>query len=883
MPDQNTHVTRRGFVASAAGLAATVAMGAAAGDDPHPATQPNAALRRKLTTGVSANPTWPILTKYDEEHLARIAMPLGGIGTGTISLGGRGDLRDWELVNKPAKGYSPPNTFFALYCKPEREEAVSTAIEGPLDVSLYEGASGSVAHNHGLPRFRRCNFACAYPLAQVLLSDPNIPLQVRLEAFNPFVPIDTDASGIPAAVLRFVLINPAQHPVQASICGTIENFIGWDGDHGKVSRNFNEFRSKPSWPVRGLLMQSAGLDRNSPAWGNLTLATTSTDVTYRTAWADASWGNTLLDFWDDFSADGQLDPRDGKREAPFGSLAASTVVPAMGSSSVTFLITWHFPNRVAWNPPFQRVGNYYTSQYADSWDAAVRTAADLKSLEDRTVQFVQAVVQSDLPDIMKEAALYNASTLRTQTSFRTEDGRFFGWEGCNDHGGCCDGSCTHVWNYDQTTPFLFGSLARSMRDIEFGQATDERGLMSFRVHLPLADKAQETRTAAADGQMGTVMKLYREWRLSGDDAMLTRLWPGAKRALAFAWIPGGWDADRDGVMEGCQHNTMDVEYYGPNPEIGVWYLGALHAAAAMAEHLGEKDFAAVCRDLFTRGSKWVDANLFNGEYYEQQIRPVQDASSIAPGLRLGSGAANPAEPELQIGSGCLADQLVGQLMADVCGLGPLLDPTNIAKTLASVMRYNFLESFWGHFNHLRSYALGDEAGLLVASYPKGNMPKSPFPYCSEAWTGIEYTAAAGMLRYGLQQQALRIIASVRDRFDGRKRNPFDEAECGHHYARAMAAWATVLAFTGFEYDAHSATICFRPSREKSTWVWSNGNAWGVVHQQPGDREIAVSVQVIGGQCAIQHCVLRDVGENRLDAPRTLKAGDSAQFRIPRAS
>jgi len=205
--------------------------------------------------------------------------------------------------------------------------------------------------------------------------------------------------------------------------------------------------------------------------------------------------------------------------------------------------------------------------------------------------------------------------------------------GCNDHAGCCEGSCTHVWNYEQATAHLFGLLSRSMREVEFGHATRDSGAMSFRVNLPLAH-AQEFNVAAADGQMGSVMKLYRDWRMSGDEEMLKRLWPHAKKAIQFAWIDGGWDGDRDGVMEGCQHNTMDIEYYGPNPEVGTWYLGALRAAEEMAKHVGDDAFAKTCRDLFERGSKGYESTCFNGEYYEQKIVPPGDAKLVATGLRL---------------------------------------------------------------------------------------------------------------------------------------------------------------------------------------------------------------------------------------------------------
>ena len=121
-----------------------------------------------------------------------------------------------------------------------------------------------------------------------------------------------------------------------------------------------------------------------------------------------------------------------------------------------------------------------------------------------------------------------------------------------------------------------------MREVEYQYGLDDStGLMAFRVSLPF-DKKTNWKVAAADGQMGTIMKTYREWQLSGDNDFLKKIYPGIKKALSFAWVPEGWDANKDGVMEGCQHNTMDIEYFGPNPEIEFWYLGALKAAAAMS-------------------------------------------------------------------------------------------------------------------------------------------------------------------------------------------------------------------------------------------------------------------------------------------------------------
>ncbi len=838
--------------------------------------------------------TWPVLRKYPATHLRRIALPLGGIGTGTVSLAGNGGLRDWEIMNRPAKGFVPSchprvGPFFALYARRAGAAAVTRALEGPVDEEIYEGSVGARGLNHGLPRFRHASFAAAYPLGQVFLADPDVPLRVTIQAFNPLIPGDADASSLPAAVLRFQLRNPGRQTVSAAVCGSLPNFIGQDGGPiaAGVDRNFNTWRNAGG--RCGIYMSSRGLEPDCEQNGTIALTVPApaggAQVTHRLAWRERGWGSALLDFWDDFSDDGRLDARPPAPDATtaMGSLAVKLDVPPGATREVTFLLTWHFPNRYVWQHKVKvygpcrgvdrRVdwlGNHYTTVFKDAWDAARRIAPRLDDLERRTVEFAQTFCRQDLPAEVKEAALFNLSTLRTQTCFRTPDGLLYGFEGSGDHGGSCLGSCTHVWNYEQTVPFLFGGLARGMREIEFGRATDKKGLMSFRVYLPLA-RAREFGKAAADGQMGAIMKMYRDWQLSGDDELLRRLWPKVRKAVEFCWIPGGWDADRDGVMEGCQHNTMDVEYFGPNPQMQGWYLGALRAAEAMARHVGDASFAAECNRLFEHGRAWMDQKLFNGEYYEQRVQPPVDKNAVAACLMVGMGSKDVTKPDYQLGAGCLVDQLVGQLLAHVCGLGYLHAPAKVRRTLRSIYRYNRRPSMRAHFNCMRSYALGDEAALLMAAYPR-RRPENPFPYFTEVMTGFEYAAAIGMLYEGQLREGLQCIRDVRARYDGRKRNPFDEAECGHHYARAMAAWAALLALAGFQYSAVEQTLTF------GVWsgrrFWSTGYAWGECRQTPARNGRRIRLEVQGGALPLRTLRLGKFGATCLPRARVLQAGQT---------
>ena len=259
------------------------------------------------------------------------------------------------------------------------------------------------------------------------------------------------------------------------------------------------------------------------------------------------------------------------------------------------------------------------------------------------------------------------------------------------------------------------------------------------------------------------MKVYLDWQLSGDRALLDEFWPKVKRAIAFAWHPGGWDADRDGVFEGAQHNTYDIEFYGPNPLCGIYYLGALRAVEEMSRAVGDDTMAAESRRLFESGRAWIDANLFNGEYYVQQVRG-EPRDAILPSLLNTMGSDNTDVPEYQMGNGCLVDQLVGQYQAEVCGLGPLVDRRDhCLKTLRSILRYNYKHALYEHDTVQRTFALNDEAALVIADYGRGTRPDVPFPYYAEVMTGFEYTAASHMIYAGLVAEGIECIGNIRAR------------------------------------------------------------------------------------------------------------------------
>ncbi len=732
---------------------------------------------------------WPSVRHFDAEHLLRVALPLGGIGCGSVSLGGRGDLVDWEVMNRPNKGANgaerqgDSRTFFAIRAKGASHES-ATMLAGPLHPSEYLDAEGQPAPQAGLPRFATASFDGAFPFGVVHLSDPQLPVKVDVRGFSPFIPGDSADSSLPVASIEYVVENLSGEPLEVSVGAFLRNIVGNDGqpkgwNHKSFSYSSGERANRTSYResagLRGLLCASDGVPTNSAAWGSLALSTPDVDgrLSFREAGVENAWNRTILDFWDDFCDDGDLSRRPAEGGVPHGGLCLRKTIQPGAKVSYRYVFTWSFPNRYDWSGK-TLVGNWYSLNYADAWDAAERIAPRLGELERRTLEFVNGVLAENVPHEIKEAALSNLAVLKSQTVFRLPSGHLMGWEGVFDHNGSCRGSCTHVWNYENAVADLFPDLARTMRDVEFNYALDPKtGRMDFRAELPLGSKLNGR--TAADGQMGCIMKAYRDWRICRDDAWLRALWPKVKAALAFAWREGGWDADRDGLMEGSQHNTMDVNYIGPNPQMGFWYLGALRAAEEMAKTLGDGAFAAECRGIFEKGSRAIDSTLFNGDYYEHRIPRGHE------------------DDFFQLGPGCLVDQLVGQQMAHLWGLGDLAKRGNLRKACESIMRWNYLPDFSRHFTNMRVYCTGHESGLLMASWPRGRL-KVPFPYFGEVMTGFEYVAAAEMVFQGMDADAIKVISAIRRRHDGLKRNPFSEPECGHNYARSMASWNCLLAW-----------------------------------------------------------------------------------------
>lgn len=823
---------------------------------------------------------------FSDRHLLQIALPMGGIGAGCICLNGYGGLQDFSIRHAPATSalpdrHQPLDAGFALLHIPTTGQ--TRLLEGPFPPEkIYNLGLKSQGYNgggfEGLPRYRNCTFTGEYPFGVVELSDDEIPLAVKITGFNPFIPLDDVNSGLPCAILEYTLQNTTQEPIPYQFSYHLSH-LAQKGAEAKAR----------SAVINGLgvrFWNESALD--SAEYGSAALGILKGTPKIKARWFQGGWFDAVSALWKEVS-EGKFHPSEGlpsgsKPARNGGSVLVSGELAPGASITYPIVITWHFPNIVdsSCKDPSQcnckRWHPFYAAQWPDARAVLEYVRENYTLLRQGTQAFHDALFASSLPASVLDAVSANLGILKSPTVLRYEDGSVWAWEGCFCDAGCCSGSCTHVWNYAQAMPHLFPALERTLRERELRDSMDERGHINFRASPPGLDTKHDFHPAA-DGQLGGIMKVYREWQISGDRAWLEMMYPLAQRSMDFCIEH--WDPRRVGLVEEPHHNTYDIEFWGPDGMCTSFYLGALVAMAALARDSGHPEAAVRYEELARAGAQRMDDQLFNGEYYQQNVTytGLRDTSFADMVAKMGEDLTDEERllkaegPKYQYGSGCISDGVFGAWLARLCGVESTQNEENIRQHLKAIYRYNFKKSLWDHVNVQRpGYALGDEAGLLLCTWPHGGKPTLPFVYSDEVWTGIEYQVASHLIADGMVDEGLDIVEAVRARYEGLKRNPWNEYECGNYYARAMASYALLIAMSGFSYSAVSHTLTLAPVVKNDPFCcfFSTASGWGNV-TLTGDRlevEVAAgllqvdTVQVTwqGKQITVQPGVMVRAGE-----------------------
>ncbi|MDR0893141.1 MAG: hypothetical protein LBN24_11100 [Mediterranea sp.] len=818
-------------------------------------------------------PTRTFNSPYEGDYLNKIAFPIGGIGAGMFCVEGTGAISHLSLRHLPDL-FNEPCVFAAIHLKGVKDgtRVLEKDVPDWKKFGMRNAGLGAGGTTWGLPRFKEGTFQARFPFAQINLSDPDLPLTVGIEAWSPFIPTDEDDSSLPVGAFEYTFTNTGSKALEAIFSFNSRNFM-FVPDRGSSSVD----------PMaNGFVLSQTGTKAEPFHEGHFAVATDQPGTRVDRLWFRGAWFDPLTIRWNQIVA-GEMPQNDFQPGAPGGSLFVPFTLQPGQKHTIRLYMAWYVPysnTRIGseptsrqdlptYNPAAARMDSLYQaeagSKYYRPWYshrfkdvAAVSTywQQNYNRLKTDTRKFTDAFYASTLPPEVTEAVAANLTILKSPTAWRQYDGRMWNWEGSGDTWGSCHGSCTHVWNYAQAVSHLFPDLERSLRETEFLVSQDARGHQQFRTNLPIRPVHHDFH-AAADGQLGGIMKVYREWRVSGDTEWMKHLYPAVKQSLDYCIAT--WDPRHEGAVEEPHHNTYDIEFWGPDGMCTTFYAGALQALVAMGKaiHQPVKPY----EELFKKSQAYLQTKLYNGEYFYQQVR-WKDLSAQDPTKEQSFHSTYSPEaiaileregPKYQYGTGCLSDGVLGSWISRVCGLPDVVDTAKVKSHLLAVYRYNLKHSLRTHANPQRpTYALGTDGGLLLCTWPRGGKPQLPFVYSDEVWTGIEYQVASHLLFEGYVQQGLDIVRTCRLRYDGRVRNPFNEYECGSWYARAMASYGLIEGLTGIRYDAVTKTLYIEPRLSGDfTSFLSTATGFGNVGLRGGKP----FVKMVYGTLDVKKCLL----------------------------
>lgn len=830
-----------GGLVAASAAAATPKSGLVAGqenptkqDEP---PQPMGGVKGKTGSKV-VNGGRPFNGPYDGEHLDQVAFPMGGIGAGMICLEGSGAFTKFSVHNRPELT-SEPKIFAAVAIRGAK--TVARILEGPVPKwklrPFFPGQGQKPSAPWGLPRFINATFETRFPFAHVRLKDDQVPLSVEITGWSPFSPGDADNASLPVAGVEYNLINRSERSLDVVYSFNSVNLMA--GQQNVLSSDSN--RADRILPTEGgFILYGSGAKERPWEKGHLAMWVDDPNAEVNYAWFRGSGFDPGQMIWNDIAA-GKSYPRTALADE--SSTGATIFVPFSlspgQSKTIRLHFAWYVPESNAFSPnsklingkiePIQQSSETYRPWYTGRFSGIDQIKnywqTQYTTLRKASLKFSDAFYDSTLPPEVVEATAANLAILKSPTVLRQTDGRFWAWEGVSDENaatGGGPGNCSHVWNYAQAMPHLFPELERTMREIEFGPDLGKDGFQCHRATLPIRPVGDTEEghlwPAAGDGQPGTIIRVYREWRISGDTEWMKKLWPKVRTCMDFCTTT--WDPESEGWLKERHLNTYDVFFWGPDSLCTSLYLGALKAVVEMGIALGND--TRQYSELLQKGLNKLQHELFNGEYFYQKTEwknlhkpfPVREDNifdSRQPMSADGRDLAEKEGPPYQYGNGCLADGVLGAWSCFAAGLGDLLDRKKVESHLLSVYRYNLIPILLYHQDSERPYlACGDEAGLVICSWPRGGRPSLPVRFADEVWTGIEYQVASHLIALGRIDEGLDIVRSCRRRYDGRVRNPFDEIEAGHFYSRAMASYALLQAFSGARFDAVEKILYLNP-------------------------------------------------------------------------
>jgi uncharacterized protein (DUF608 family) len=753
-------------------------------------------------------------------ELRYIGMPVGGIGCGTLYLGGDGRLWLWDIFNENQEGVDPrqipwPDALHegakvrsrdgANYIAPTVANSKHLLSQGFAVEVLVKGKR--VVKRLDAEDWAEVRFEATYPVATVTYTDPSFPVEVIMKAYSPFIPLDADNSGLPATIFSFEVSNKSTQLLEVKLLGWLQNGVRKFTGTGELWQN----AVAKNGASTAIVYSYTGASTTERDAGTMCLSVLDPAALPSTDIKELNFGYT--------------NSRTYTGEAKMGALNVTRVVAADRSANVSFVLSWHFKN----TGTLQKLvadaasGNYYSAKFKDALEVSQYIVSNFSHLTGTTLAWQRTWYDSTLPWWFMERTFLNISCLATTTAHRFATGRFWAWEGV----GACEGTCTHVWQYAQAMGRIFPSIEKELREkVDLGVGfVPESGMIWFR--------AENAKHPAIDGQAGTVLRFYREHQMSADDAFLKRNWVRIRKAIEFVL---NQDKNGDGMEDTPLENTLDAVWDGEIAWLVGLCIAAVRAGEVMAEEVNDTAFALTCKTYVEKGRKNMESELFNGEYF------IHRPDAVLGRKKLGSYNTSHI------------DQVYGQAWAHQVGLGRVLDEKKTVSALKALWKYNFTPDVGPYIKtHKggRPYALAGEGGMIMNTNPAneakpyGESTTWQLGYFHECMSGFEHQVAAHMIAEGMVTEGLALTRSVHDRYHAAKRNPFNEIECSDHYARAMASYGTFITACGFEYHGPHGYISFAPKMSAANFKapFTAAEGWGAYAQQSSALKFSAQVLV----------------------------------------
>ncbi|GAB3662753.1 hypothetical protein GCM10028791_37990 [Echinicola sediminis] len=783
----------------------------------------------------------PEVFTAEKKQLRYIGMPVGGIGCGQLYIGGEGNLWLWHIFR--TKYNRRPNSEMMTdmeqgghYVHPEsaflREDRPVT--QGMAIKVSHEGKETIKSLNS--KGFDAISFRGEYPISKVNYRSTDFPVEVHLEAFSPFIPGELDKSSNPATILSYKVKNTSDKKVKVSLAGWLENAVCPYADKSQKGLRVTEISATPDQVTLHSTVEGPEQLAAQEGYGSMAWSLLAPGKRYKKAFGiDPAAGMPAV-FEKLESGETRKKIESGFNETQINALGDTVKLKPGEEKEITFLLTWYFPylnkqpegrRDLRAMKGIEEAKLYYASRFDSAAEVAKYIAEDFEELAGGTRLWNSTYYDSSLPYWLLDRSFISINAMATATLQRFDNGRIWGWEGVE----CCPGTCTHVWQYAQGMARIFPEAERNLRE-----ATDLVPAIGYLEESGgYAMRAENSRRVAHDGHCGTVMRMYREHKLSKDPSFLERHYDKIKKSVEFIINE---DKDRDGLLEGEQTNTLDAEWFGPMGWISSLYLGALAAGKHMALEMGDTAFADECNALLVKGRKNIVKEVFNGEYFIHQHDFENHPEAI------------------NSNDGCHIDQVLGQSFSSQLGIPERVVPEKESKSaLEAIWKYNFAPDAFAYqkahkyIKGPRIYAAAGEAGTLMCTWPKGGAEKAvpgmeereenpnywsgPGIYFDECMNGFEYQVAVHMVWEGLLEIGLATARAIHDRYHANKRNPYNEIECSDHYSRSMASYGMLLAVCGFDYHGPKGYIAFNPQMTPEDFKapFTAAEGWGTFSQK----------------------------------------------------